>query len=247
MRSTPARSSANSAGRPARPSRAGSGRRSPGISTTRTGSPTSPAANTATGCRRITQAARHEHTQGHHPRRRLRHPAVSHHPGGLQAAAAGVRQADGVLPADHADAGRDPRHPADLHPAGHAALRAAARRRRAVGAEYPVRGAAAPEGLAQAFIIGATSSARSERAGAGRQHLLRPRPAGDLKARASAKESGATVFAYPVHDPERYGVVEFDAPGMRVSLEEKPRSRSRAMPSPACISTTTGWSTSPGR
>jgi glucose-1-phosphate thymidylyltransferase len=44
---------------------------------------------------------------------------------------------------------------------------------------------------------------------------------GDLKA-ASARTSGATVFAYPVTDPERYGVVEFDAAGHAISLEEKP-------------------------
>ncbi len=51
--------------------------------------------------------------------------------------------------------------------------------------------------------------------------------ADDLKA-ANAREGGATVFAYPVHDPERYGVVEFDASGRAISLEEKPaKPRSR--------------------
>jgi len=45
---------------------------------------------------------------------------------------------------------------------------------------------------------------------------------------ATQKATGATVFAYPVHDPERYGVVEFDAAGRAVSLEEKPaRPKSR--------------------
>lgn len=51
--------------------------------------------------------------------------------------------------------------------------------------------------------------------------------AGDLRA-AAAQTEGATVFAYPVHDPERYGVVEFDDTGRAVSLEEKPtRPKSR--------------------
>jgi glucose-1-phosphate thymidylyltransferase len=42
-------------------------------------------------------------------------------------------------------------------------------------------------------------------------------------ARATARKKGATVFAYPVTDPQRYGVVEFDAKGRAVSLEEKPK------------------------
>ena len=44
----------------------------------------------------------------------------------------------------------------------------------------------------------------------------------DLQA-AARRAEGATVFAYPVHDPERYGVVEFDAQGRAISLEEKPK------------------------
>ena len=40
---------------------------------------------------------------------------------------------------------------------------------------------------------------------------------------ASQRNSGARIFAYPVNDPERYGVVEFDAAGKALSLEEKPK------------------------
>ncbi len=80
-----------------------------------------------------------------------------------------------------------------------------------------------PDGLAQAFIIG--------RDFVGKDHstlilgdnvFYGHEFANDLRA-AAAREAGATVFAYPVHDPERYGVVEFDARGRAISLEEKPR------------------------
>ena len=84
-----------------------------------------------------------------------------------------------------------------------------------------------PDGLAQAFILGRDFvGGAAERAGARRQHLLRPRPAGAARSRRRARRAGATVFAYHVHDPERYGVVEFDASGARSSIEEKPKRRS---------------------
>ncbi len=85
-----------------------------------------------------------------------------------------------------------------------------------------------PEGLAQAFLVG------REFLGGGPSCLILGDNifhghdlAASLK-RAAASESGATVFAYPVQDPERYGVVEFDAGGRAVSIEEKPeRPKSR--------------------
>jgi glucose-1-phosphate thymidylyltransferase len=81
---------------------------------------------------------------------------------------------------------------------------------------------AAPEGLAQAFIIGADFIGGDPSALVLGDNIFYGHDlAGDLQA-ASAKEAGATVFAYPVQDPERYGVVEFDAAGHAVSLEEKP-------------------------
>jgi glucose-1-phosphate thymidylyltransferase len=80
-----------------------------------------------------------------------------------------------------------------------------------------------PEGLAQAFLIGADFLAGGPAVlvlgdNIFYGHDLAPR----LKA-AAARPTGATVFAYPVADPERYGVVEFDRTGKAVSIEEKPR------------------------
>jgi glucose-1-phosphate thymidylyltransferase len=83
---------------------------------------------------------------------------------------------------------------------------------------------------------------RSGGAGAGRQHLLRPRAGRPAQARR-ARERGDGV-RLPGADPERYGVVEFDAAGRAVGLEEKPAHRARTTRSPGCTSTTTRWSTS---
>jgi glucose-1-phosphate thymidylyltransferase len=79
-----------------------------------------------------------------------------------------------------------------------------------------------PDGLAQAFIIGKDFVGDDECALVLGDNIFYGQSlSGQLK-KAAAKTSGATVFAYQVHDPERYGVVEFDASGRAVSLEEKP-------------------------
>ncbi|MCP5277724.1 MAG: glucose-1-phosphate thymidylyltransferase RfbA [Thiobacillus sp.] len=79
-----------------------------------------------------------------------------------------------------------------------------------------------PDGLAQAFVIGADFVGDHPSALVlGDNIFYGHEMAQDLQT-ASARNQGATVFAYRVHDPERYGVVEFDAQGRAVSLEEKP-------------------------
>ncbi|MBK8891044.1 MAG: glucose-1-phosphate thymidylyltransferase RfbA [Dechloromonas sp.] len=79
-----------------------------------------------------------------------------------------------------------------------------------------------PDGLAQAFIIGRQFIGNDHSALVLGDNIFYGHEfAGDLKA-ACAQADGATVFAYHVHDPERYGVVEFDKNGKAVSLEEKP-------------------------
>jgi glucose-1-phosphate thymidylyltransferase len=79
-----------------------------------------------------------------------------------------------------------------------------------------------PDGLAQAFIIGRQFVGNDHSALVLGDNIFYGHEfAGDLKA-AGAQTSGATVFAYHVNDPERYGIVEFDTSGKVISLEEKP-------------------------
>ena len=79
-----------------------------------------------------------------------------------------------------------------------------------------------PDGLAQAFIIGERFIGSDPCALVLGDNIFYGHDlARDLK-KAAAKTSGATVFAYRVNDPQRYGVVEFDSSGRAVSLEEKP-------------------------
>src|SRR5204862_4794719 len=79
-----------------------------------------------------------------------------------------------------------------------------------------------PEGLAQAFTIGAEFVGRDRVALALGDNVFYGAHFTDSLRSAAAREHGATVFGYQVRDPERYGVVEFDADGRPVSLEEKP-------------------------
>ena len=79
-----------------------------------------------------------------------------------------------------------------------------------------------PDGLAQAFIIGDKFVGTGPSALVLGDNIFHGHDFAPLLANADAKAGGATVFAYHVHDPERYGVVAFDAKGQASSIEEKP-------------------------
>ncbi|RMF12390.1 MAG: glucose-1-phosphate thymidylyltransferase [Alphaproteobacteria bacterium] len=79
-----------------------------------------------------------------------------------------------------------------------------------------------PEGLAQAFIIGANFVGDSSVALVLGDNIFYGQGFRSILKQARSRAEGATVFGYPVTDPERYGVVEFDSLGRAISLEEKP-------------------------
>jgi glucose-1-phosphate thymidylyltransferase len=80
-----------------------------------------------------------------------------------------------------------------------------------------------PDGLAQAFLIGENFVGSSPSALVLGDNLFHGHEFHQLLTNAMARDSGASVFVYHVHDPERYGVAEFDSRGKVLSLEEKPR------------------------
>jgi glucose-1-phosphate thymidylyltransferase len=79
-----------------------------------------------------------------------------------------------------------------------------------------------PDGLAQAFIIGADFIGNDNSALVLGDNIFYGHDFHEILASADQRSAGATVFAYHVHDPERYGVAEFDTSGKVLSLEEKP-------------------------
>ena len=80
-----------------------------------------------------------------------------------------------------------------------------------------------PDGLAQAFLIGRDFIADDTSALVLGDNIFYGQGFSKQLQTAAQLQDGATVFAYPVEDPERYGVVEFDKAGRAVSLEEKPK------------------------
>jgi len=80
-----------------------------------------------------------------------------------------------------------------------------------------------PDGLAQAFVIGADFIGNDNSALVLGDNIFYGHDFHQILGHADQRSAGATVFAYHVHDPERYGVAEFDAGGKVLSLEEKPK------------------------
>jgi glucose-1-phosphate thymidylyltransferase len=80
-----------------------------------------------------------------------------------------------------------------------------------------------PDGLAQAFILGRSFIGGAPSALVLGDNIFYGHDFQSLLGRAHRRDSGASVFAYHVHDPERYGVVEFDGQRRAISIEEKPR------------------------
>jgi glucose-1-phosphate thymidylyltransferase len=87
--------------------------------------------------------------------------------------------------------------------------------------QYAVQ--AKPNGLAEAFIIGEEFLAGSSAALILGDNIFYGEGLGEMCAAAAKQETGATVFAYEVSDPERYGVVTFDSNSIAIKLEEKPK------------------------
>jgi glucose-1-phosphate thymidylyltransferase len=98
---------------------------------------------------------------------------------------------------------------------------------RQIGLEIAYAGQPRPEGLAQAFVIGREFVGRDTVALALGDNIFYGNQLAEVLTDAASVETGATIFAYAVRDPERYGVVELDDEGRATTLEEKP-SRARS-------------------
>lgn len=90
------------------------------------------------------------------------------------------------------------------------------------GVEFSYAEQPSPDGLAQAFVIGRDFVGQDRVALALGDNLFHGHDLSTLVRTAAQRERGATVFAYAVEDPERYGVVSFDASGHAIDIEEKP-------------------------
>ncbi len=91
------------------------------------------------------------------------------------------------------------------------------------GMQFQYAEQAQPRGLADAFIVGKSFIGNDSVALILGDNIFYGRGLGKIMTNAAQEREGATIFAYPVRDPERYGVVAFDSTGKAISIEEKPR------------------------
>src|SRR5205085_914703 len=98
-----------------------------------------------------------------------------------------------------------------------------------------------PGGLAQAFIIGREFIGGHPSALVLGDNIFYGHDLPVIVRRAAAQDSGATVFAYQVQDPQRYGVIELDGSGKALSIEEKPQVPKRSHSAAASL-TRSSWS-----
>jgi glucose-1-phosphate thymidylyltransferase len=94
---------------------------------------------------------------------------------------------------------------------------------KAWGVEFTYAEQPSPDGLAQAFLIGKEFVGKDTVSLVLGDNIFFGEHFSAMCQRAASRTSGATVFGYPVHDPERYGVVELDKSGKALSIEEKPK------------------------
>ena len=168
------------------------------------------------------QRQKHEQQKRHHPRGRLWHTPLPRDPSREQTAHAGVRQAHGVLPAEHADVRGHTLSAADQHTARHTALCRTIGRRQPVGHEHSIRCATQAGRPGAGLHHRARLCGRAANALVLGDNIFYGHELGKHLFSASQRPSGARVFAYHVHDPERYGVVTFDAKDRAINIEEKP-------------------------
>ena len=160
---------------------------------------------------------------GNYPCWRKRNSPLSHHNGRLQAVATHLRQAHDLLPAVSAHVRRHSRYPNYSTPQDQPLFERLLGDGSELGLTFSFASQDSPRGLADAFIIGRNFIGADRVALILGDNIFYGHGLTEHLLRASARKTGATVFGYAVHAPQRYGVVELDARGRAVLIEEKPQ------------------------